>query len=142
MSSREEISCRVIFKESPSLSGSSTIQAYLGETWYHSLCYSAIHDRTQYPVNPSPQGENFTPSLRSGCQSLRHRERPWWSNGRAFRTQFRVQSVGMVSQMYPPKSQRLFRRAGAAASAYDKGEMCVLTLLPAKWWTLVLDSME
>src|SRR5258708_38756985 len=37
-------------------------------------------------------------SLRSGCQSLRHREQPWWSTGKAFRTQFRVQSVVKVSQ--------------------------------------------
>lgn len=28
------------------------------------------------------------------------------------------------------------------ACASDKGDVFVLTLLPAKWWTLVLESME
>ena len=29
-----------------------------------------------------------------------------------------------------------------AAVAYNKGNIVILTLFPAKWWTLVLDSME
>lgn len=56
--------------------------------------------------------------------------------------QFQVQSVIVVSKCIPSKVAATFSQGKEAASAYDKGKMYVLTLLPAKWWTLVLDSME